>query len=99
MEEARQHPALTSEQRLFAAVFFAGPLSLVLGILMTVAGFRWAIVIAVVFQAASRLTTAIWGIGRPAAQIPPPRSAMRSGLSAFAWVLIAAMVCWSELKR
>jgi hypothetical protein len=94
MEEARQHSALTHEQRAFAAVFFAGHVAFLSGIVAIIAGYGPGIKLGVIGLAFSKIALAVWAMSRPWAQ-----TALASNFSrvfvAVAWAVIAALLIWS----
>ena len=65
MEEARQHPALTFEQRLFAAVYHIGSLVLVISICLQIFRRIDALYPAILGVGASRIVLALWQLAQP----------------------------------
>ena len=77
--------------------WFAGPLALFVGILVTLFIGEPAIVAGVVVQALSRVIVAVWTIARPGAQI------MRSPIwwriiAALLWAALAVALIWSQAE-
>ena len=99
MEETRQHPALTSEQKLFAVPYFAGPMALLVGISFQLLGFsRSAIFYGIAGYAATRVVMAIWALARPGVQTEPvPKRHWI--LPALFWSFAAAYLLWYDFSR
>ena len=65
MEEARQHPALTAEQRLFAAIYHAGSIVLVVAICLQIFRRIDALFPALLGVGATRICLAAWQLAQP----------------------------------
>ena len=65
MEEARQHPALVEERRLFAVVYIAAVLALFIGILAQLVIGGRSFQIAVVLFCLCRAVISLWQFARP----------------------------------
>ena len=65
MEEARQHPALTPEQRLFATIYHLGSLVLVVSICLQIFRRIDALYPAILAVGASRIGLAAWQLAQP----------------------------------
>ena len=65
MEEARQHPALRPEQRLFAAIYHIGSLVLVVSICLQIFRRVDALFPAVIVVGFSRIGLALWQLAQP----------------------------------
>jgi hypothetical protein len=91
VEKARQYSALTTEKLAFGAVWFAGPLILFVGILLALTLGNRGIAIGLIGQAISRVTTAVWALVRPEAQITNSPIWWRI-VAAFLWSLFALAI-------
>jgi hypothetical protein len=96
VEEARQHPALNAEEWFFATVFIAGPLSLLIGFVLTVAGYK-VMVIALLIHAFSRVTISVWATARPMGHIQCGSTRSRT-ISGLVWAVVAAILIWVEIE-
>ena len=65
MEEARQHPALTPEQRLFAAVYHIGSLALVVSCCLQIWRRIDALYPTIIAVGSGRVGLSIWQLLRP----------------------------------
>jgi hypothetical protein len=65
VEEARQHPALTSEQQLFAAIYHLGSVALVTAICLQIFRRIDALFPTILVVGGTRIVLAAWQMARP----------------------------------
>ena len=65
MEEARQHPALTAEQRLFAAIYHIGSLAFVISCCLQIRRRIDALYPTIITVGLSRIGLSVWQLVRP----------------------------------
>ena len=96
MEEARQHSALTAEQRLFVAIYHLGSLALVASICLQIFRRIDALYPTLLVVGASRIGLAAWQAVRPACS---NTERTPSGLIAtiMVWACTIAVLIWARL--
>jgi hypothetical protein len=96
LEEARQHSALTAEQRLFVAIYHLGSLALVASICLQIFRRIDALYPTLLVVGASRIGLAAWQAVRPACS---NTERTPSGLIAtiMVWACTIAVLIWARL--
>ena len=96
MEEARQHSALTAEQRLFVAIYHLGSLALVASICLQIFRRIDELYPTLLVVGASRIGLAAWQAVRPACS---NTERTPSGLIAtiMVWACTIAVLIWARL--
>ena len=96
MEEARQHPALTPEQRLFAGIHLTGSLLLLVSIALQIIGRIDALFPAILVVGSSRIGLAAWQVVRPGCS---RTERTRAGLIATmgVWGTALVLLVWARL--
>ena len=96
MEEARQHPAVTSEQRLFAWIYHAGSLILVVSICLQIFRRIDALYPAILLVGASRIGLAAWQMARPASS-RTERTPAGLVSNIVVWASVIILLIWARL--
>ena len=97
MEEARQHSALTTEQRLFETIYLSGSLVLVAAICLQIFRRIDALYLAILGVGASRILLAAWQLAEPACS---KTERTRTGLAFLiaAWASTIAVLIWTHVR-
>ena len=95
MEEARQHSALTPEQRLFAAFYHAGSLALVVSICLQIFGRIDALFPTILAVGASRIALALWQLAQPASS-RTERTATGLISTMLVWASTMVLLMWAR---
>jgi len=95
VEEARQHPAVSAEQRSFAAFYHLGSLVLVVSICLQILRRIDALFPAIIGVGASRIGLAAWQLARPTCSTT---ERTRSGLilTMVVWASTMALLIWAR---
>ena len=95
MEEARQHSAVTAEQRLFAAIYHAGSLVLVVSICLQIFRRVDALFPAILTVGFTRICLAAWQMAQSDCS---KTERTRSGLTAtiVVWVSTIVLLLWAR---
>ena len=95
MEEARQHPALTFEQRLFAVVYHLGSLVLVVSICLQIFRRIDALYPAILGVGASRIGLALWQLAEPDCS-RTERTSSGLVITMVVWVSTMVLLVWAR---
>jgi len=95
VEEARQHPAVTAEQRLFAAVYHAGSIALVVSICLQIFRRIDALFPTILVVGLSRIGLAAWQMASPECS---KTERTHSGLvvTIVVWVSTIILLIWAR---
>ena len=95
MEEARQHPALTAEQRLFAWIYHAGSVALVVSCCLQIWRRIDALYPTILAVGCSRICLAAWQLAQPGCS---KTERTRSGLAAtiIVWASTMVLLAWAR---
>jgi hypothetical protein len=96
VEEARQHPALTFEQRLFAAIYHLGSLALVVSICLQIFRRIDALYPAILAVGSSRMCLALWQLTRPDCS-KTERTPSGLVITIVVWASTMVLLIWARL--
>ncbi len=96
MEEARQHPAVTWEQRLFAAIYHTGSLILIVSILLQIFRRIDALFPAILGVGCSRIGLAIWQMAQPDCS-KTQRTQSGLGATIVVWFSMIVLLIWARV--
>ena len=94
MEEARQYPPLTGEQRALAVIYFGGPTILLVAIIFQFMGYDDAVFKGFSIHALTRVVVSMWIALRPAVGSLIARSNLRNAVSGVTWLIVGAFSFW-----
>jgi len=95
VEEARQHPALTPEQRLFAAVYHIGSLALVVSCCLQIWRRIDALYPTIIAVGSSRIGLSIWQLLRPESS-KTERTPQGLVSNMVVWASAIALLIWAR---
>jgi hypothetical protein len=96
VEEARQHPALTVEQRLFATIYHAGSLVLVLSICLQIFRRIDALFPAILVVGSTRIGLAAWQMARPESS-STERTLAGLVINMATWASVMLLLIWGRM--
>jgi hypothetical protein len=96
VEEARQHPALTVEQRLFAALYHLGSLVLVVSIGLQILRRIDALFPAILAVGSSRIGLAAWQLASPACSTTE-RTPSGLVITMTVWASTMVLLVWARM--
>ena len=96
MEEARQHPALTAEQRLVATIYHLGSVALIVSICLQVFSRVDALYPTILVVGASRIGLAAWQTIRPECSSTERTPTGLVG-TIVVWTCTIAILIWARL--
>ena len=96
MEEARQHPAVSAEQRLFAAIYHTGSLVLIVSICLQIFRRIDALYPAILAVGASRISLAAWQLVQPACS-KTERTPSGLVMTMVVWASTMVLLIWARL--
>jgi hypothetical protein len=95
VEEARQHPALTPEQRLFAAVYHIGSLALVVSCCLQIWRRIDALYPTIIAVGLSRIGLSVWQLVRPESS-KTERTSQGLVSNMVVWASAIALLIWAR---
>jgi hypothetical protein len=95
VEEARQHPALTGEQRLFAAIYHIGSLALVVSCCLQIWRRIDALYPAIIIVGLSRIGLSVWQLMRPESS-RTERTPQGLVTNMVVWASAIALLIWAR---
>jgi len=95
VEEARQHPALTVEQRLFAAVYHLGSIVLVVSICLQIFRRIDALYPAILAVGVSRICLAVWQMADPNCS-KTARTSSGLPITIVVWASTMVLLVWAR---
>ena len=95
MEEARQHPALTVEQRLFAAIYHVGSIALVISCCLQIWRRIDALYPTIITVGLSRISLSTWQLARPASS-KTERTSQGLISNMIVWASAIALLIWAR---
>ena len=96
MEEARQHPALTFEQRLFAAIYHVGSLALIVSICLQIFRRIDALYPTILAVGSSRICLAAWQLAQPGCS-KTERTPSGLVITMAVWASTMVLLIWARL--
>jgi hypothetical protein len=95
VEEARQHPALTPEQRLFAAIYHIGSLALVISCCLQIWRRIDALYPTIIAVGLSRIGLSVWQLVRPESS-KTERTSQGLVSNMVVWASAIALLIWAR---
>jgi hypothetical protein len=95
VEEARQHSAVTAEQRLFAAIYHIGSLVLIVSICLQIFRRIDALYPAILAVGASRIGLALWQLAQPDCS-KTERTSTGLAITMVVWISTMVLLIWAR---